>query len=337
MKMTGEQVVKLGSGQVVFEQNAPGGDLYIVESGEVLLQREWAGKVTEEIVGRSGILSGLTCLTNEPRWHKAKTKNGTVLRKIRWETLQRYVQAMPHWLKKLLLFYSDSIQSSYLEKEVLLKKIETLEKTQLTIWYSIKQVLSVFLDLYTTSAHQGRDRCYISDLEKRGVEVLCFDLKMMREYTKILIESGILLTHRDSDHGKAWVKIDQVDRLLHLQKICQSFKQISVELKKSPPPRILRVVSALLIYTHKMELSQEEKVSLVFSEMKEALQGLMGHEVSVENLEEAQEYKMITLERNQDGIKIRMIPNSVGIQVSCYSALKLMEKNQRSEERNTES
>ena len=106
-------IFKFEHGDVLFKQNDPGGDLYLIESGtvEIFTEKDDVQVILSEM--NSGEIIGLlTCLDNRPRTASARAKGRVRVKKVPSEKIQKTIEELPKFVQIILKEFTNRIQGN---------------------------------------------------------------------------------------------------------------------------------------------------------------------------------------------------------------------------------
>jgi len=91
------------SGEIIFHEGDPGGDIYIIKTGEVkVFQLRGGSEILLAQLGQGELLGAMTATTGTPRTASVKALTDTAVTMIRSKDMEKLLKDIPPWAKILI-------------------------------------------------------------------------------------------------------------------------------------------------------------------------------------------------------------------------------------------
>jgi CRP-like cAMP-binding protein len=329
MSQTDEQdeLISFTRGDFIFHEGERGGDLFIIERGEVEIIQLHDGqevKLSEMKVGE--ILGVMTCLNDDPRMASARAKTGVKARKIPHARIKDQMAKMPLWLNVVLKEFSirlSQMNKSYSQSTV---KLKQLEKSQLSSIYTAMQMTSAIPTLSKYIERRIGDETFVvmEDLFSILEQTLCQSKSDLDKIFNAMLASGLAKVEINSDTKSIVLNQASIKSIF-------GFHQFLRDSQNGKAKRIAnvrlsnkesRIMMALCKLAKSLYANANENCELAFETIKEHFKSKAGVELDPAVIEIAYEYKMIKKDGSGDDASISFVPNKLERMVRCLEAMR---------------
>lgn len=325
-------------GDYIFREGERGGDLYIIEKGEVEILRLHAGQEVQLAEMKAGeILGVMTCLNDEPRMASARAKTGVKVRKIPHLRIKEQMASMPQWLNVVLKEYSirlSQMNDSYSQSTVAIKN---LEKNQLSAIYTAIQMTSAIPNLAKYVARRVGDETFVvmEDMFSVMELVLCQSKVDLDRIFNALLAAGL---------AKVEINQDTKSIILHPTslKSIYAFHQFLKDVQSGKLKRLVklrmsnkesRVLMALCKLAKSLYANPTEQCELSYDTIRESFKRTPGMEMDQSMLDMVQEYKLMKVVGTGEDSSITFVPAKLERIVRCLEALRRLRMIDEGEDR----
>ncbi len=220
--LTGAQI-EFVAGAMIFQQGDPGGDLYLLKSGEVEVFRASGGVEVQLATLRQGeILGIMTCLTREPRLASARALTEVKALVVKQAGFKTLISSTPAWVHTVIKDFIIRIKSM---DDLYAKAVERLESqdrdvAMVSIASAIASGLGEVGSMLTSANGQPR-LVDIDNVLVRLAKILDTPLVQIQQVFALFVEAGILKVDPKASSRKAELAV--LERMAGFSEFCRKY------------------------------------------------------------------------------------------------------------------
>lgn len=327
-----EDVIVLTKGQVLFDQGDPGGDLFIIQSGEIEIYTVSEGRESIlSIMGTGEVIGVLTFLTNEPRMAFARAKGEAVVKKISHIQIKGQIGALPPWLKIVLKDFMIRLKGMNQKFIKSASLIDDLKKSQLSYIYLTRLICGVTAASAThhSIVVDGKKVVVIKDFKDHLEQALLISPELLSKLFDTITESGMLKTFVEPDRKRTVFSVKAAEKLLTFaQFIADAKRGINKKLIGSAfSNKEIRVLMGIVTFAKKMDMELKSECVLNIADLNNSLEKMIGVKFDPAALGMAQKLKLVKLKGEMS--KVAFVPTELS---RTMTNLKVYKKIERMEE-----
>jgi CRP-like cAMP-binding protein len=321
----GGQEVKFGSGELIFKEGSPGGDLFFIRSGEVLVFKEKEGMEVELAVLKPGeILGIMTCLTTSPRLANAKAKSDVIATVVRQSNFNKLIDSIPKWVNTVIKDFILRIKTLNHHYSNAVRRVEQLERQTSSVELACRVVEGLATVGEIISFPDDKPRLVNIDAAMVHVgKIINKTSEELEDVFKAFVESGLLKA--DPKSKKRLADLAVLQRLASFAGYGRSYL---LERNQSNSKRIVfgrseaQGLLAIAEIARVKQLSMVDEVKLSIADIKANIRKLSQKDYDRSLLLKAQEAKLMKV----DSESIRFVPHLLGIYLKSQKCIDLLEE-----------
>ncbi len=221
-QLSGAQV-DFAPGAMIFEQGSPGGDLYLLKSGEVEVFRASGGVEVRLATLRQGeILGIMTCLTREPRLASARALTEVKALVVKQAGFKTLISSTPAWVHTVIKDFIIRIKNM---DDLYAKAVERLEKQDRDVsmvW--VASAIASGLGEVGSMLTSADDHPRLVDIDQvlvRLAKILDTPLAQLQQVFAVFVETGILKVDPKTSSRKAELAV--LERMAGFTEFCRKY------------------------------------------------------------------------------------------------------------------
>jgi CRP-like cAMP-binding protein len=327
-------------GKIIFNAGDQGGDLFLIDEGEVEIYTVKNGQEVRLSTMRPGEIIGvMTCLTDGPRMASARTLTATRCRVIPHSSVTKTVETLPPWLKIVLKEYGarlDQMNSSFASQSL---RVRELQESQLSHIYYAQLMVAAIANVseFIAITQESGKIVVIADLLQRLEMILNMERPLIDRIYGILLDAGLIRVEIEPERKRPVIKLQAAQKMTHFVQFVREIKHGSAKkyLKAKLSFKETRLLSALVKFAARQNMPLDQACTLPFDQLRENLQKAVGVPFEEALLAKAATLQLINLKTNPEAVEIR--PQSISRTVACIEAvLKLRELDDPSAKKNSD-
>lgn len=322
--------LKYGSGDILFYEGDPGGDLLFIEDGEIEI---FTKKDNQEIIlarmTRGEIIGVMTCMTSAPRMATARAVTPVSCKKVPHESIRKVLAALPNWMKIVIKEFSLRLtqMNDVYSKSVL--KIRKLNESLANSLFYGAQISSAFAAMAEYFAIPGDNyKIVVIETVLAKLElVLNLEKDRLDRIFAVLLEAGLLKVEMEPDKRRTVCSLENAQKLAH-------FSQFIRDTRHGPAKKLVRakftnketrVMSGLVKLAIRLDMNLEKPCRLRVGDLKKTLEKATGIKFDASCLTKGETLKILALEGEGDEAEVVFRPTYLGRTVACIEAVRKLQ------------
>ncbi len=339
---TAEETMVFSSGQTIFLKGDPGGDIYIIQQGEIeVYSLENGVEIPLSSMNVGEVLGVMTCLTNEPRMASAKAKTEVVLKRIRHIHIKRLVGNLPTWMKIVLKDFTVRLnQMNKLYSESVGQLLQ-LKKNQISYVFLCSRICSLLSTSQKyLSVPLGDSKVIYYDTALTFVtNALFLPEQLTTMLLEAMIDTNMIQIAINRDNNKKYITSENAEKLV-------LFCHFLNEAKRGPYKKILetnfstkdlKVLSGLIQIAKRMGMEISKSCQIQIKDFSLSLEKMTGTKFELESIQKAEKLGMLQVISDE---KIQFLPTDLSrilVNVHIYKKLDKLEETHRQKKLKKES
>ncbi len=337
-----EETMVFSEGQTIFFKGDPGGDIYIIQQGQIEIYSVENGvevELSSMTVGE--VLGVMTCLTNEPRMASARAKSEVVLKRIRHLHIKRLVGNLPTWMKIVLKDFTARLnQMNKLYSESVALHLQ-LKKNQISYVFLCSRICS----LLTTSQKyisvpNGDSRVIYYDTALNFItNALFLPEQLTTMLFDTMIDANMLQISVNRDNNRKYITSENAEKLVF-------FCHFLNEAKRGPYKKILetnfstkdlKILSGLIQMSKRMGMDISKSCQIQTKDLSLSLEKMTGTKFDMESIHKAEKLGMLQVTSDE---KVLFLPTDLSrilVNINVYKRLEKLEETHRQKKLKKES
>ncbi len=330
-----EETLSFSEGQDIFQHGDPGGDIYIIQQGEVEIYTVENGvHVTLSKMTIGEVLGVMTCLTNEPRMASARAKTEVILRRIKHIHIKRLVGNLPTWMKIVLKDFTvrlNQMNKLYTDSVSLSNQLKKNQISYIFLCSRICALLSASAK-YLVIQYDNKKILLYTDIITYVTEALYLPEQLTLMLLDVMVESGMIHLNIERDNGKKYITFENAEKLVF-------FSQFLNEAKRGPYKKILesnlstkelKILNGLVQISRRMGLDPSTSCQLQVKDLATSMEKMIGVRFDLECVKIGEKFRL--LEITPGDLKIIFVPTELSrilVNISVYKRLEKLEETHR--------
>lgn len=330
-----EETLVFSEGQDIFQHGDPGGDIYIIQQGQVEIYTFENGvHVTLSKMTTGEVLGVMTCLTNEPRMASARAKTEVILRRIKHIHIKRLVGNLPTWMKIVLKDFTarlNQMNKLYTDSVSLTNQLKKNQISYIFLCSRICALLSASAK-YLVVTYEGKKILLLTDITNFVTEALYLPEQLTQMLLDVMVESGMIYLNIERDNGKKYITFENAEKLVF-------FSQFLNEAKRGPYKKIiesnlstkdLKILIGLVQISRRMGLDPSKSCQLQIKDLTTSMEKMISVKFDLDSVRLGEKFRL--LEIGPGDVKIIFVPNDLSrilVNISVYKKLEKLEETHR--------
>jgi len=330
------------AGQTIFLKGDPGGDIYIIQQGEIeVYSLENGVEVPLSSMNVGEVLGVMTCLTNEPRMASAKAKSEVVLKRIRHIHIKRLVGNLPTWMKIVLKDFTVRLHQMNKLYTESVGQLLLLQKNQISYVFLCSRICS----LLTTSQKflsvpLGDSKVIYYDTALTFItDALFLPEQLTTILLEAMIDTNMIQLSVNRDNNKKYITSENAEKLV-------LFCHFLNEAKRGPYKKILetnfstkdlKILSGLIQMAKRMGMEISKFCQIQIKDLSLSLEKMTGAKFDLESIQKAEKLGMLQVTSDE---KIQFLPTDLSrilVNINVYRRLDKLEESHRQKKLKKES
>lgn len=318
--------IELADGDVLFSFDDPGGDLFLIEEGNIEVFRERESiHVTLSYMHRGEIIGLLTCLNQKNRTASAKASGPVVLRKIPSTKIRKTLDGLPKWIETILKEFSHRIHDM---QDMILtqsRELESAKAERVDATYHTALICGCLSTLASYHKYKNDSGTYVvlEEINDQVAECLGIPPDRVRGIIQVLHDGGLLKMERDPDKDRILVPFDIMVSIFDM---AQFIRDSRLGLTKkianfNYKDKTFRVGRAICVFASKTGANTKKEVRLGLGDLEANLKRKTTCAFSKDCLEDLETLKLLKITKES----VCFIPAKLGrtlAHVDAYQKLK---------------
>lgn len=321
--MSDEAIVfEYTDGDVIFLQNDPGGDLYLIESGIVEIYREKEGvHVTLSEMNPGEIIGLLTCLDRRPRTASAKAKGPVKVKKIQSARIQNTLHDLPKWVQIILKEFTIRIQENLNMLIEQSKVLEDVKHSQIDMTYEAQLLCATLSSLapYHKESTDRGDVVFLPSILEQAADCLCMPENKIKRIIDILHDSGLIKMEKDPDKKQMVVPYKILTAVVDFSQFVTDSRHglARKQVRHHYKSKSIRNARAIVMYAQKKGFDAGKTVKFTYPELEASLEKVTGTAFIADSLEELAPLKLLEVADEE----ISFVPRTLGRSIAKIAAI----------------
>lgn len=318
--------INLEPGEILFRQGDPGGDLYIIDDGEVEIFQVDNGKpVVLARMSKGEVLGIMTCLNSEPRLASARAKTKAVIRKIPSKNIASVMENIPDWMNVVIKEFTTRLRNMnkmYTETKL---QVDRLVKTQANSLYLATQVAGCVATLGELLARQAEEEkiVFVEELFTRLEIVLAHPREQLDRIWNIFCEVGLIHVAIEPERKAKIIKMSNAKKLPYFIEFVRNFQRGKMKELQNVKfaHKDLRVIIGLTKVAKHLNKDLSKDVEISIEQFTELLPRVTNVKFEISAVEMIQRLGLATIRGGEAGV-VRFNPTTVGRTVGSLEAIR---------------
>ena len=322
-----EDIVALSVGEVLFRQGDNGGDLFIIESGEIEIYQLENGKpIVLSQMGKGEVIGVMTCLTSEPRLASARAKTDATIKKIPSRKIASVMENVPDWMHIILKEFTNRLKNMNKQYSEVKIEVERLRKNQANSLYLSTQLAGTVATLGEILARPSGDEkvVYVEDLFTRLEIVLAQPRDLLDRIWAIFCEVGLIHVSIEPEKKSKIIKMSNAKKLPYFVEFVKNYQRGKMKELQSLKlaHKDTRVIIGLTKVAKHQGLDLTKEVSLPVEQLRELLPKITNVKFEIEPVKLAEKMGLAAVTGQNDSAVVKFNPTTLGRTVGCLEAIR---------------
>ncbi|MBQ49572.1 MAG: hypothetical protein CMP10_19490 [Zetaproteobacteria bacterium] len=331
MSKDDKNILTFTAGTTIFQENDKGGDIYLIEAGEVEIYRTFENTRVPLAEMKNGELIGLfTCLNDQPRTASAEAKTDVRFKVISHKKILQAIGDLPKWFLIILKEYSirlHDIEDDYMKQCI---TVDEYKSKALTPVYDGRLFCTALnrLSRFCSVTVDNEEFVLVDKVYNLIAETLGMNVGRVKVLGQTFLDSGLLLKEVEQDKKKQVFQVEGVQQLTDfVQFIIKARDGKSKRMVETQwPNRAVKFGRSLAKYAQFKNLGSATEIKIRFGDLETDLEKVTGTAYCEESEEFLIDFLLMKREttKNKHDDLIKYIPKTLGRTVAnvvCYQRL----------------
>lgn len=322
-----ESLIELKAKELLFEKGDRGGDLFLIEEGEVeiFIRVEYSDAVLSSMT-KGEIIGIVTCLTSEPRFASCRAKVDTKIRRIPRKKIERVLEGVPDWMHIVLKEFGhrlSQINERYSEAKVHLEKLKKNQASFVFFATQLAGAAAAIGELISRSG-EGEKVIIVDDLLNKFELILALPKKDIATIWEIFSDVGLIHETVDAEKKKRVIKLSNAQKLNYFSEFVQKYRRGKFKELESAnlTHRETRNLIAMTKVARHMGLDLSAKVQIKVSDIEGLCKKVTNNSFDAKCIQAAVRIKLAELVAGAPELSVAFVPVDLGRTVGCLEAIR---------------
>ena len=337
-----EETMVFSEGKTIFSKGDPGGDIYIIQQGDIeICSVENGAEIQLARMTVGEILGTMTCLTNEPRMATARAASEVVLKKIRHVHIKRLVGDLPTWMKIVLKDFTTRLnQMNKLYSEAA-GQLLPLKRNQISYVFLCSRICSLLTtsQKYLSVPSEDGKVIYYDNALNFATNALFLPEQLTTMLFEVMIDNGMIQIAVNRDNNKKYMSTENVEKLVF-------FCHFLNEAKRGPYKKILesnfstkdlKSLSGLIQMAKRMGMDTSKSCQIHIKDLTISLEKMTGAKFHLESMQKAEKIGLLQITADD---RVLFPPSDLArilVNIIVYKRLEKLEDTHRQKKMKNES
>lgn len=322
--------LRFQKGENLFMEGDPGGDLYLIEHGEVEVYRQRADmRVHLTDMGPGELIGLFTCLNDNARTASVIAKTGVRCRIIRHKKIKDAIGNLPKWFSIVLKEYNirlNEVEEMLVERNIAAFQAEADRFSGVTEGRLFCTALMALAPQHIVLVEQ-EEFVLLADILAAIAETLGAPEDRIQQICQIFLDSGLLLKSIEPDKKAFTIPLSHCQKIAdfpHFINLARSGKSKRM-VDSRWPSKAIKLGRGLAKYAQAKNQDTNQPVTFSLAQLNRELKKLTGAEISEEGLGTLESFLLIKSGKEGGEPSLTYHPQNLGRTIAlvmCFQKLK---------------
>ncbi|SMF08417.1 Crp/Fnr family transcriptional regulator [Pseudobacteriovorax antillogorgiicola] len=308
-----KELLQFKDGQVLFSHGDPGGDLFVIEEGQVEIYREKDTiHLTLSYMHPGEVIGLLTCLNRRPRTASAKAVGHVTVRKIPADSVKKTLKDVPPWIEIIIKEFSIRLTDLL---DFMIRQQEQLESArleQIDLTFQAQTLCGTLSTLakYHKQDIDGSSYVALDEIQDELMDCLSLSEERIHAIIKVLQDAGLLKLEKDPDKDRHIIPYNVMVSIIDMARFIEDAK-LGLTKKRAQHhfrDKTIRTARAIVVYARNMGYDTKKSITLSYDELTAHLERKAGVKFEISSLDDLGDLQLLELYDSS----IQLIPHKLG-------------------------
>jgi len=328
MKSQDDQLV-FSSGQIIYELGDPGGDVFIVQKGEVEIFHHKSGKeIVSSTISSGGFLGTLTSFHNENCIDSARALGEVVLKRIRQNQIKRLTNSLPSWMLAVLAdFIKTTIKLKSQVAELSDLNLE-LKRNQVNFNFIASRLGSLLQASFAllSKGPSNTPTLYLKDAIEFAKKSLVFPEELLSEILAVMDDCNMIQIKSSPEQREKFLLKSDIEAMFAYSNFFLASKKGRIKriVESNLSSKDIKTIGGIVNFAKKMGLDQNKECYLSLEDLENSMEKMLSIKFDLEAINMAEHLNLLQFAPGKQ--KITFAPNDLMQTISFLGTYKRLEK-----------